>query len=155
MKDAARMYRESAVRCASPVGLIVILYEEVIRSLRKAQQACERKDVEQRILAVSHAIRIIGYLQSVLNFELGGEVAQNLSHFYNVSRSVILKSSKTGNSQGLASLAADFSSLAQTWQQVDRAVSSRPQGETHEAALVSAIPSLALNETETSLRAER
>ena len=151
MKDPARFYRESAVRSASPVGLIVILYEEVIRSLRRAQQACDKKDVEQRSLAVSHAIQVIGHLQSVLNFEAGGKVAQNLSRFYNVARAVILKSSQTANAQALASLAADFSSLAQAWQQVDRAVSSRPQAETHDA-LLSAAPSLPLDGAETLLR---
>jgi len=154
MKDAARMYRESAVRCASPVGLIVILYEEVIRSLRRAQHASEKNDVEQLFLAVSHAIRVIGHLQSVLNFELGGKVAHNLSRFYNVSRGAILKAGKTGNAQALASVAADFSNLAQAWQQVDRDLSSRPQGETR-GALLPAVPSLPLNGTETLLRAEQ
>ncbi len=81
MKDLARFYRESAVRSASPVGLIVILYEETIRSLRKAQTALKQKNIEQRTLELTHAIKVIGHLQSVLDFERGGAVARNLWNF--------------------------------------------------------------------------
>jgi len=48
MTDPARMYSESAVRGASPLGLIVILYDELIRNIRKAQRAFEAGNVEQR-----------------------------------------------------------------------------------------------------------
>ena len=50
MKDPARAYRESAVRGASPVGLIVMLYEEVLRTLRRAQRAIQQNDIEARTL---------------------------------------------------------------------------------------------------------
>jgi flagellar biosynthetic protein FliS len=90
MNNPARTYRENAVRAASPVGLIVILYEEVVRSLRRAQRGIQQGNIEQRTLGLTHAVRVIGHLQSVLNFDDGGDVARNLSAFYNGARTEIL-----------------------------------------------------------------
>lgn len=132
MKDPARAYRESAVRGASPVGLIIILYEEVLRTLRRAQRDIQQKDIEGRTLALSHALDIVGHLQSTLDFERGGEVANNLSRFYNVVRAKILEANIHGNSEILEMLSKEFSLFINTWQQVDRAVtSSAAQSSTH------------------------
>ncbi|MGH9680424.1 MAG: flagellar export chaperone FliS [Candidatus Acidiferrales bacterium] len=122
MKDPARAYRESAVRGASPVGLIVILYEEVLRTLRKAQRAIQQKDIEGRTMALSHVLDIVGHLQSTLDFERGGEVASNLSRFYNVVRAKILEANIHSNIEILELLSKEFSLFINTWQQVDSAV---------------------------------
>jgi flagellar protein FliS len=126
MNDPARMYRESAVRSASPVGLIVILYEEVVRALRRAQRGMQQGNVEERTLGLSHAIRVIGHLQSVLNFEAGGQVARDLSAFYNGARTEILRANAQSG-QGIdettiGTLAAGFSAIAEAWKRVDREV---------------------------------
>jgi flagellar secretion chaperone FliS len=120
MKNAALSYRQSAVRGASPVGLIVILYEEVIRALRKAQRALKQNDIEQRALELSHAIKVVGHLQSVLNFDEGGVVAKNLCNFYNAARTAILRANNDRGYDIIESLAGDFSNVAQAWQEVDR-----------------------------------
>ena len=154
MNDPARMYREAAVRYASPVGLVVILYEEVIRSLRRGHQAFQQNLVEQRCLSLTHAIQVIGHLQGVLDFEKGVEVAQNLSNFYNVARKVILECNNTGNGDRLISLAADFSGLAQAWQQVDRDISKTPDTTAVQTAIPQ-MPMATLNRPAQRLRVER
>lgn len=124
MKDPARAYRESAVRGASPVGLIVMLYEEVLRTLRRAQRAIQQNDIEARTLALSHVLDIVGHLQSTLDFGQGGEVANNLSRFYNVVRAKIFEANLQSSSEILELLSKEFSLFINTWQQVDRAVTS-------------------------------
>ena len=124
MKDPARAYRESAVRGASPVGLIIILYEEVLRTLRRAQRAIQQKDIEGRTLALSHVLDIVGHLQATLNFEQGGEVAGNLSRFYDVVRAKILEANLHSNSEILEMLSKEISLFINTWQQVERAVTN-------------------------------
>jgi flagellar protein FliS len=137
MKDLARFYRESAVRSASPVGLIVILYEETIRSLRKAQTALKQKNIEQRTLELTHAIKVIGHLQSVLDFERGGAVARNLWNFYNAARTAILGANSDSGNEILEALAADFSSVAQAWQQVDHEITTSSASEASLASISS------------------
>jgi flagellar secretion chaperone FliS len=122
MTDPARAYRELAARGASPVGLVVILYEEIIRSLRRALDAAQRNQIERRTNELSHAIVVVGYLQSVLDYEQGGQVARDLSDFYNTARSKILECSGPHAVAILEALSSQFSSLAEGWQQVDREI---------------------------------
>lgn len=124
MRDPVRAYRESSVRGASPVGLIVILYEEIMRSLRKAMRAVRENNIEDRTQGVNHAIQVIGHLQATLNFEAGGEVAKNLSHFYNLSRTKILEANMRGDAGILEQLVADFLQVASAWQELDRRISA-------------------------------
>ncbi|MBZ5503156.1 MAG: flagellar export chaperone FliS [Acidobacteriia bacterium] len=129
MKDPARMYREVAVRGASPVGLIVILYQEIIRSIRRAQRAQAQNNIEQRALALSHAVEVIGYLQSILNMEAGGEVARNLSQFYNAMRAQTLEANLQGSDELMESLGREFANLAEAWLEVDRTASQESSGD--------------------------
>lgn len=122
MRDPARMYRESAVRGASPIGLIVILYEEIVRSIRKAKRAFDAGDIEARGRALTHAIEVIGYLQSILNFEKGGDVARNLSDFYNFMRGKIFQTHIKPTHEDLETMANEFAKLANAWQQAERSL---------------------------------
>lgn len=122
MKDVTRAYRESAVRGASPVGLIVILYEEAARSIRRAQHGLQQNNVEQRTLALTHALDVIAHLQATLDFERGGDVARHLSRFYNLMRRRILEANVRPDNTTMDMLAQQFSSLAQVWRQVEHAV---------------------------------
>lgn len=122
MRDAARMYRESAVRGASPLGLIVILYEEIVRSIRKAMRAFESGDIEARGKALTHAVEVIGYLQSILNFDKGGQVARELSQFYNLMRVKLLEIHIKPTRDGLELLAHEFAKVAAAWQQAERLI---------------------------------
>jgi flagellar secretion chaperone FliS len=139
MRDPARAYRELAVRSASPVGLVVILYEEIIRCLRRAHDAVQRNNIERRTTELSHAILVIGHLQSVLDYEKGGDVARRLSNFYHSARSKILECTGPQAQEMLASLAAEFSSMAEGWQQVDRELNQQAGAES-EPAMAGAAP---------------
>jgi flagellar protein FliS len=116
------MYRESAVRGASPLGLIVILYEEIVRSIRKALRAFESGDIEGRGKALTHAVEVIGYLQSILDFEKGGQVARDLSHFYNLMRVKLLEIHIRPTPDGLELLAREFAKVGAAWQQAERMI---------------------------------
>lgn len=120
MRDPVRSYRESAVRGASPLGLIVILYDEIVRSIRKALHAFETGNIEARAKALTHAVEVIGYLQSVLDFEKGGDVARKLSQFYNLMRAKLLETHITPTRDGLEMLAREFAKMGAAWQQAER-----------------------------------
>lgn len=119
MRDAVRAYRESVVRGATPVGLVVILYEEVQRSLRNGLRGVEAGSVEQRTVELSHAIRVMGHLQAVLDYDAGGQVALNLARFYNVARAKILEAGFRNDARAVESLIEDFTALTEAWKRVD------------------------------------
>jgi flagellar protein FliS len=89
--DANLSYREAAVRGASPVGLVVLLYEQLVEDLRRAERAMENNQVEGRTSSINHALLIVGHLQNQLNLQAGGQVARNLERFYNLLRNKLLE----------------------------------------------------------------
>jgi flagellar protein FliS len=125
MNDPVRIYRESAVRGASPVGLIVILYEEIIRSLRRGQRALRTGQIEERTNALTHAINVIGHLRGVLNFEKGGKVARDLAAFYDLMQAQILSANIAPTEARLETLVTAFATVKETWQAVDRDISGK------------------------------
>jgi flagellar secretion chaperone FliS len=141
MTDPARAYRESAVRGASPVGLIVILYEEIIHSMRKAQRALQSGNIEERTRALNHALAVVGHLQGVLNFEKGGQVARDLSIFYDFVRTKILDANVRTDSVAIEWIVAECSTIKQAWEAVDMRIS----GEQGRADAEEEIPALAIS----------
>jgi flagellar secretion chaperone FliS len=125
--NPARMYREAAVRTATPVGLIVILYEEILRSLNSGLIGLRENNIERRTFALSHVLEIVGHLHSILDFERGGEVAMRLSDFYNVVRAKTLEANIKANDKIILWLIDEFTQSTEAWRQVDATVSGRAQ----------------------------
>jgi flagellar secretion chaperone FliS len=89
--DARSSYREAAVRGASPVRLVICLYEQAIEDLRQAVIALEKGNIEKRTRKINHAIMILGQLQGSLDMERGAEVARNLERFYTLIRTGLVE----------------------------------------------------------------
>ena len=82
--DPRFAYRESAACDASPIGRVVLLYEQAIKDLGAAIGALNNHDIEKRTHSLNHALLVIGQLQACLDLERGGEVARNLDRFYSL-----------------------------------------------------------------------
>ncbi|HYA25987.1 MAG TPA: flagellar export chaperone FliS [Terriglobales bacterium] len=125
MTDPRTLYRESAVRGASPVRLVVMLYEQIVEDLRQAIRAIEENRIEARTHAINHAIVIIGHLQNKLDHTHGGEVARNLEWFYNVSRQKLLEAQLRASQEILTQQISLFLGLRDAWIEVDHAEAAR------------------------------
>jgi flagellar protein FliS len=89
--DPRFAYRETAARAASPLGRVVLLYEQAIHDLAGALSALNNGDIELRTQKTSHALLVIGQLQACLDLDRGGEVAHNLNRFYDLMRKGLLE----------------------------------------------------------------
>jgi len=119
--NARTTYRENTVRGASPVRLVVLLYEQLIQDLTQASQALEQNDVALRTSRINHAILVLGHLQSGLNFTAGGKVAQNLQNFYDALRSNLVRAQFQQSRALLAQQITDLLSVREAWIEVERA----------------------------------
>jgi flagellar secretion chaperone FliS len=119
--DVGRSYREAAVRGASPVELVIRLYEQMIEDLRQAVKALEQNDVERRSNKINHAILVLAHLQSQLEFQAGGKVARDLETFYNVLRQNLVQAQVAGSRQLLAQQITDLLAVREAWSEVQRA----------------------------------
>jgi flagellar secretion chaperone FliS len=126
-------YRETAIRGAGPVRLVVVLYEQMIEDLRQAVNAIKQNQVELRTNKINHAISVIGYLQSSLNKNAGGKVALNLEYFYEQLRANLAKAQFSVSQRILTQQITDLLALREAWGQVERAETAA--GQTKSVAL--------------------
>jgi flagellar protein FliS len=121
MTDPRNAYRQAAAQGVSPVQSVIRLYEQIIEDLRQALQAIEQNQIELRTNKINHAILVIGHLQSRLNFQRGGKVAQNLDRLYDVLRRELLQAQFQVSAQILSGRIDDLLAVRAAWLQVERA----------------------------------
>jgi flagellar protein FliS len=80
-KQATR-YRETEVLTATPGQLVVLLYDHLLLSLRKARVAMEARDSETQSECLEKGRNVLTELLVTLDRERGGEVAANLGALY-------------------------------------------------------------------------
>jgi len=84
-------YQEAAVRNASAIELVIVLYDILARDLHAAIEAMEAGNIELRTAKVKHGLLALQQLEGTLNLEEGAELATNLSRFYSMLRSRMMK----------------------------------------------------------------
>ena len=112
-------YRQAAVETATPLGLVVILYDLAIEDCRKSIAAINSADVQGRTNAVQHAFQVIEQLQGRLDFEKGGEVAKQLDRFYSMVRGKLLEAQIKCSRQIFEEVIGFLWEMRQTWKQVE------------------------------------
>jgi flagellar protein FliS len=120
--DTAFAYQQSSAFGSSAVGQVVAVYDRILRDLRQGVLAIKAGEVEKRVSALTHALTIIGELQGVLDFERGGEAAQNLNSFYNVTRAMVMQGGVSSSVETLEELVAMFTRLRSAWAKAERTV---------------------------------
>jgi flagellar protein FliS len=117
-------YRETDVRGATAVRLVVLLYEQAIQDLRQAAQAMEDNNIELRTNRINHALEVISRLQVTLDMERGGQVARNLLAFYETLRANLWKAQLGMSKETLLQQITDLLTLREGWAEVDRVESA-------------------------------
>jgi flagellar protein FliS len=113
----AEMQNEADVQC-SKVELIVLIYDKIIKHLKSASQAINDNKLEEKLLNIDKALKIIelGLLQ-YLDMS-AGDIAKNLKDFYLCSMNVLIKANLDNNSQDLEKIADNFNNLKSAWEQI-------------------------------------
>jgi flagellar secretion chaperone FliS len=118
MNDPRILYRENAVRGASAVGLVIMLYDTAVDDLRRAIAAIHAADVETRTNEIKHALLVVQQLQGTLQMD-AGESAATLDRFYSLIRAKMLEAQLKQSAAILEELIGLFLSVREAWQQVD------------------------------------
>lgn len=108
----------NAIAVTSKTNQIIMLYEGIINSLKKAQEAIDNKDYTARYNCIKKSIDIINGLDACLNHEYK-ETAASLSIFYN---NIIIKLTNINvnnlNSDSLNVIIEDIRGLRDAWVEV-------------------------------------
>ena len=113
--DANFAYRETDAMTTDPVGLVVVLYDMLLKDLREALAALVASDIERRAAAIRHSMLILQQLQGTLDMDRGGVVAQNLERFYNFTRAKLLEGQIKASSEIFEQQITFVDSIREAW----------------------------------------
>jgi flagellar secretion chaperone FliS len=117
--DAGLSYRRTAIEGASPIGLVIALYDTLWGNLRRATEAIRAQDIEARCDELNHAMLVLGQLESWVAPENGGDLARSLTQFYRYLRAKMMEASATQSAKILEDLMDLILHVRSAWQQRD------------------------------------
>ncbi len=82
MKNVRQSYLSAQVSTVGQGDVVVLLFDKAIFCLNQAKEKIAEKDYATKGMLISRAIDIINLLDSSLNMEKGGELAENLHNLY-------------------------------------------------------------------------
>ena len=115
-------YQEAAVRDASAVELVIMLYDILARDLHDAIVAMEGGNIEVRSAKLKHGFLALQQLEGTLNMDEGGELATSMSTFYSMMRRQMMKAQMQQDPAILRELVQLLFSIREAWVEV----STRP-----------------------------
>jgi len=87
---SANQYRTNSVN-TSPLQLVVMCYDGMLRFMKKVHDAIEANDIPNRVTYLNKTLAIVDELQGSLDFVRGGDVARNLDRIYNYLSNELMK----------------------------------------------------------------
>ena len=82
MNAYSNHYQNNQVMTASPEQILIMLYDGAIRFVRQAKQAMVNGRQADKATSISKAVAIITEFSNTLDYEVGGEIALDLSQLY-------------------------------------------------------------------------
>jgi flagellar secretion chaperone FliS len=125
--NGIQSYRKTNVITSDPGRLIIMCYEGAIDSLKLAKEKIKEKDYEKKAKAIIKAQDIIEELICSLDFEKGGEIANNLESLYNYMLRRILQGDLNKDVKAIDEVIGILSDLLSSWQELV----SKPESQVH------------------------
>jgi len=107
------------VSAARPAEMTALLLEEAIRALEETVEAIEGNEIERRFVASARAMKIVGFLHEILNFEEGGDVAVNLDRVYRMAMARIARINPFNEALSAHAAIAVLKPQAEAWREID------------------------------------
>jgi len=110
-------YFENQVKTASPEQLMILLYGGAIRFITEAEEAMAARNPGHCGGRIGKAMAIISELANTLDFEIGGEIAENLAALYTYMNRELLQANIEDDLERLAAVKEMLIGLRDTWLQ--------------------------------------
>ena len=113
-------YQKQAVNTASPVGLIVMLYDGALRFMEAGKAAMKTGDLYNQNNNLQRAQKIVLHLMGTLDMEKGGIVSANLMTLYNYVLDQLVQANVNDQTEPIDRAMHTFSELRSGWSQLDQ-----------------------------------
>ena len=113
--------REAVAESDDPQALIMILLDELLRAMRGYVMILDKEnnDKTRKGDHLTRSLTMLYGLQSCLNFEEGGEIAENLFRLYEYARVQLLNTSRTGEIDGTQTAIDAVTEIREAWSVMD------------------------------------
>ncbi len=130
-KFGAQIYQsvglETGVVDASPVKLIVMLYDGAITACIKAKQAMQQEDIVHKGEYITHATSIIeSGLRTSLNKHKGGQIALSLDELYQYMIRSLVQASIRKDTRKLQEIIDLLHDLKGAWESIEKQAQVAP-----------------------------
>jgi flagellar protein FliS len=115
-----KAYQGNQVEGSGPLGLVLLTYEAIYKSLAHAHRAIEAGDLAAEADHAGRALEGIVELVSSLNMEEGGEVAKNLASLYTYMIRRLSEGMCTSSTAHIQEVMQLVQTLREGWQKLAR-----------------------------------
>ena len=113
--NAVASYGKVANAESNPLHQTVMLYDGAIKFLRLAAADIDSREIPQKAEHVNRALDILNYLQSILDFEKGGAVAETLDKMYTLVSMKVLRASAALDAGQMRQAAELLAPVRESW----------------------------------------
>ncbi|MHB8637576.1 MAG: flagellar export chaperone FliS [Fimbriimonadaceae bacterium] len=124
-------YQKGAINGASPVGVIVMLYDAAIRFMEQGKAAMAFADYDKQNTMLQKAQKIVTELMGSLDMEQGGDIAKNLMSLYTYTWNELVQANIHDKPECIDHALLVFTELRESWVAIDL---STKKGESENAA---------------------
>ncbi len=130
-------YKEIQITSASPLELILHLYDGAVKFLHEAKKCLENGDIECRVDNINRVADIITELRVSLNFSEGKDAANGLNLFYTYLSNRLIEANALKSAPILDDIIRMFVDVRGSWVQVlaDQQAAARPSQPPSDATL--------------------
>ncbi|QYK52548.1 MAG: flagellar export chaperone FliS [Fimbriimonadaceae bacterium] len=121
--SSVQQYRKSAIDGASPLQLVIMLYDGAMRFINAAKVAMEEGNLHKQNEMCIRAQDIITELISCLDVKQGGEIAGNLFALYTFAFDRIVQANIEDTPIYLDQATKVLSDLRESWAQIEKQTS--------------------------------
>jgi flagellar protein FliS len=124
-----------ATRTVAKTRQVVMLYDGAIRFLRQAEVAIDEKKIEERFKLLQRASEIIVGMQSSIDFDNGGDVAQTLHRFYTgISMRITAVNFEKDAKKACIDVIEELKQMRDIWDSIDLTLNKPEDGSAAPAA---------------------
>ena len=112
--------KKAVIEAEDSHAMVLLLFDELIKTARIFSQNIKVKNGNQEVKSenMSKALTIIYALQSSLDFERGGEIAENLYRLYEYTREQILIDNKSNEAAGVLVAISSLEDIREAWVEI-------------------------------------
>lgn len=119
-RNSIDQYRKNSVGGATPLQLVVMLYDGTLRFMEAGRHAMQSKDRFGQNENLTRAQRIISELLATLDLEKGGDVAENLFSLYTYVYNRLVEANLEDKPEFVAECIEIMSDLRESWVELER-----------------------------------